>query len=80
MLTHSFTMPDGGVNILVTVNGKEVCNSKALYGGKGHTSTTPEGKVWQTISETTECGQGVRVKKGDKIFMQGNYDLGLHPS
>jgi hypothetical protein len=80
MLIYRLPITDGGVNIVVKVNDKEVCDSKALYGGEGHTSTTAEGKVWQTIRETTECGKGTKVKKGDKIFMQGNYDLDLHPS
>ena len=43
-------------------------------------SKSPDGKVWETIRETSSCDEPVKVKKGDKIYMQANYDLGLHPS
>jgi hypothetical protein len=71
---------DGGVNIIVNVNGKQVCDSKALYGGEGHTSKTADGKLWETIRETTVCTDSIKVKKGDKIYIEGSFDLDLHPS
>ncbi|KAF2435989.1 hypothetical protein EJ08DRAFT_645019 [Tothia fuscella] len=71
---------DGGINIQVKINDKEVCNSKAAYGGEGHVTKTPEGRVWETIRETSTCYDPIKVKKGDKIYMQANYDLDLHPS
>jgi hypothetical protein len=73
-------MHDGGVNMVFTVNDKEVCNSKATYGGEGHVGKTAEGKVWETIAESSYCNTTFPVKKGDRIFMQANYDVGLHPS
>lgn len=72
-------MHDGGINIILKVNDKEVCNSRAVYGGPGHV-TKIDGKVWETISESTYCNHTVPVKKGDSIYMQANYDVELHPS
>jgi hypothetical protein len=73
-------MHDGGLNIEFKVNDKVACNSKARYGGKGHEARTPDGKIWETIAESTYCPDTVRVKKGDRIYMQANYDLEQHPS
>jgi hypothetical protein len=70
---------DGGINLVLKVNDREVCNSKALYGGPGHT-TVVNGRTWETIRETTPCTGTIRVEKGDRIFMQANYDIDLHPS
>ena len=70
---------DGGINIVLKVNDKEVCNSRALYGGPGHTITV-NGRTWETIRQTTPCTGTIRVEKGDRIYMQANYDLELHPS
>ena len=72
-------MHDGGVNVILKVNDVEMCDSRARYGGEGHT-TTLEGKTWETIRETTPCTRTIRVQKGDRIYMQANYDVGLHPS
>jgi hypothetical protein len=71
---------DGGINIMLKINDKEVCNSKASYGGEGHVTKTPDGRTWETIRETSTCYDPIKVKKGDKIYMQANYDLDLHPS
>jgi len=73
-------MHDGGVNLFLTVNDKVVCNSTAIYGGEGHTAKTADGKVWETINTSSYCNKTIPVKKGDKIVMQANYDVGLHPS
>jgi hypothetical protein len=72
-------MHDGGVNAILKVNDVEMCNSRALYGGEGHT-TTLGSKTWETIRETTPCTSTIRVQKGDRIYMQANYDVELHPS
>jgi hypothetical protein len=68
----------GGVNIILKINDKVVCDSKALYGGPGFT-TTVDGKVWETIRESTKCLDPILVKKGDRVYMQANYDTVLHP-
>lgn len=57
-----------------------VCTSKAAYGGEGHVGETSSGKVWETIRETSTTDNPVKVVKGDKIEMQANYDLDLHPA
>jgi hypothetical protein len=62
------------------VNDKEVCNSKATYGGEGHTGHTSDGKVWETIRTTSLCDVPLKVTKGDKVYMEAHYDLDLHPS
>jgi hypothetical protein len=71
---------DGGSNIVMKLNGKEICNSKALYGGPGHTAAGPDGKVWETINEMTNCHYATKVNKGDKISVEAYYDLDKHPS
>jgi hypothetical protein len=71
---------DGGENIIMKVNDKEICNSRALYGGPEHTSIGPDGKVWETIREMTNCQYATKVDKGDKITVEANYDLVKHPS
>jgi hypothetical protein len=72
-------MHDGGVSINMKINGKEACVSKALYGGPGHMSEGPDGKKWESLRETTDCGS-LKVNKGDQIEFQATYDLDLHPS
>jgi len=71
---------DGGIDLNLKVNGKTVCVSRAQYGGEGHVTKTADGKVWETIKETSTCDQPIKVSKGDKIYMQANYDLDMHPS
>lgn len=73
-------MHDGGIDIEFKINDKTVCDSRAVYGGEGHTAKTTDGKTWETIRESTYCNNTIPVKKGDKIFMQANYDVDLHPS
>jgi hypothetical protein len=73
-------LQDGGLDIFLTINGKEVCDSRAQYGGEGHTGKTPDGHVWETIRVTSTCREPIKVIKGDKLYMEAHYDLGLHPS
>jgi hypothetical protein len=71
---------DGGEDLYMKVNGKEVCHSKALYGGPAHTTVGPDGKIWETIREMTNCHYVTKVKKGDKVMVEATYDLEKHPS
>jgi len=80
MLNIRGHLHDGGVNLFLKVNDKVICDSKAEYGGEGHTTKTADGKVWDTIRATSMCEDPIKVKKGDKMYMQANYDVGLHPS
>ena len=73
-------MHDGGTNLEFWVNDKLICDSKAIYGGEGGTRKSTDGKVWETMSGNIECTEPVQVKKGDKIFLQSNYDLEKHPA
>src|ERR1700691_1785533 len=72
---------DGGVNVVLKLDGKVVCDSKAIYGidfsqeGK----TAPNGKPWQGITEMQQCTSPVEVKKGQILQMTAYYDNVLHP-
>ncbi|KAF2400927.1 hypothetical protein EJ06DRAFT_521587 [Trichodelitschia bisporula] len=65
---------DGGVNIKVFVNGKEVCESRAVYGVQGGAAVI-DGKKWETISAYTPCDKAIPFRKGDKVSMTSEYDL-----
>ena len=70
-------MHDGGTSVKMVVSGREVCLSKAIYGG---TSTLiVDGKEWQTITKMTECTGPVKIKKGEKIQVTATYDTKNHP-
>jgi len=70
---------DGGAYLKVMVNGKQLCDSEALYGGPDHTSKTPDGKIWETLRETTVC-PNMSIKKGDKMVITAAYDTDRHPA
>ncbi|KAF1812280.1 hypothetical protein P152DRAFT_449551 [Eremomyces bilateralis CBS 781.70] len=69
---------DGGVSMILLVNDKEVCTSKATYGGAGGTMEL-DGEKWETISNMNRCPEPIPIKKGDYITMTAVYDLKLHP-
>jgi hypothetical protein len=71
---------DGGVNIAVKINGKEICNSRAIYGGATRSTKDATGKIQETLSGQTDCPDMLKVKKGDKFAVSANYDLELHPA
>jgi hypothetical protein len=70
---------DGGAGIQITLNGKEICNSRAVYGGDGFEGKSEDGKPWYTINHMETCAKDIAVKAGDKIAMQANYDTEKHP-
>jgi len=70
---------DGGTNIQLYVNDKQVCDSKASYGGKQGTLVTETGAKWETISSMTSCRDPVPIKKNDVVTIKSIYDLELHP-
>ena len=59
---------------MATLNGKVICDSKAIYGGIS-TNAGDQG----TISAMQYCTNPTKVKKGDVITLEANYDLELHP-
>jgi hypothetical protein len=61
------------------LNGKNVCESKAQYGGPGFEGKNPDGKTWYTINQMTVCEQAIKLRKGDKLNFQANFDIGKHP-
>jgi Stress up-regulated Nod 19 len=70
---------DGGVNIVFKVNNATICDSQAIYGGNGQTMSNSEGKVWKTISDMVTCFEPYKVQKGDRAYLEANYDLTQHP-
>jgi hypothetical protein len=74
-LTH-IDMHDGGVSVETIVNGKPVCESKAVYGTK---LKMDNGKEWTTISKMTDCQEPFDVKNGDMITMKVSFDEINHP-
>jgi hypothetical protein len=70
---------DGGESMVLYINDKRVCESKAVYGGPGAVRTGKDGRIWETISDMSECLKPVSVKRGDKLEIEANYDLDRHP-
>jgi hypothetical protein len=70
---------DGGEAMELFVNGKMVCRSGSVYGGKGGIMTLDDGTKWETISAMTDCNNAVPLKKGDILTMKAIYDLKKHP-
>lgn len=69
---------DGGVNIKVYVNSKQVCEAKAIYGNEGGAAASLDGSKWETITGYTPCDTPVAIKKGDKVYITSEYDLTKH--
>jgi hypothetical protein len=70
---------DGGTDIKFMLNGKEACQSDALYGGPGFEGKNADGKTWNTINRMTICSQAIKLFKGDKMYFQANYDVEKYP-
>jgi len=61
----------------VTLNGKNICVSKAEYGATYSGITTAS--KWTTISKMTDCVEAIPVKKGDRLTLEAAYDTVKHP-
>lgn len=72
-------MHDGGDSVTFNLNGKQICESTAIYGGESATMVI-DGKQWQTISEMKSCNSPVKVKAGDILEISANFDLEKHPA
>jgi hypothetical protein len=70
---------DGGVDMVVKLNGKEICRSKAAYGGIGH-EVEVGGEVMKTISGMSLCSNALEVAKGDTLSITANFDTKAHPA
>lgn len=71
---------DGGLHMVISINDKEVCDSKIKYGGPGHEQVQPDGTVWKTLARTIACPDPIRVHKGDRIQMKAFFDFDEHPA
>jgi hypothetical protein len=79
-------MHDGGINIQMLQNGKEVCNSKMVYGAKPEyvekkgASMEGENMSGMThISEQGLCANFGDLAAGDSLQIIANYDSSKHP-
>jgi len=79
---------DGGVRVDMFINDKFVCASEAVYGDKddkgamGHDhGSKPEGNgaAIRTISFMTAYEKPIRVKKGDTMSLNVQYNLAKYP-
>jgi len=61
----------GGDKMVMYINGKFACESKAVYGGQ---------KGAEAIDEMSLCTtKPIKVKKGDVLTMVASYDVSKHP-
>jgi hypothetical protein len=70
----------GGLKIVFTVNGKDACESKIVYGGPGHEQVQPNGEIWKTIATNVGCEDPIRVHKDDKVQLHAYFDFNEHPA
>jgi hypothetical protein len=57
--------------MILEINGKEVCESKAIYGNGG--------EDYETIHNMSGCPSDIPLKKGDELVLKSVYDLASHP-
>ncbi|KAF2669195.1 hypothetical protein BT63DRAFT_424927 [Microthyrium microscopicum] len=69
---------DGGEKINIFLNGKDVCETKAVYGSDSGSEAVVGGSKWETISSYIPCEKAIAFKKGDKLKMTADYDLTKH--
>lgn len=71
---------DGGTDITIRINDQVICISKGIYGGESRSSKTQYGNLQETLSGLTDCPSLIKIKKGDRLNVAANFDLGLHPA
>ncbi|TID14066.1 Structural maintenance of chromosomes protein 4 [Venturia nashicola] len=69
---------DGGDYVGISINGKEICQSKGIYQG-AKTDAQGERTPGQTLTDMSVCNTLTPVKKGDKLSIVAKYDLENHP-
>jgi hypothetical protein len=72
-------MHDGGELLKLIINGQVACASRASYGGAESTLVGKDGKTWETINAMSECNDPVRVKTGDVVQLEADFDTIAHP-
>jgi hypothetical protein len=70
---------DGSVNMVFSLNGKQICDSRSKYKAAAVRENGQTGTGEGMMSGTTICMDGTDYKKGDKLSIAANYDLNLHP-
>lgn len=73
MISAKGHMHDGGEAMVLYINDKEICTSKADYGSGA------AGEDSSTIRSMSWCPEIINVKKGDVMRMSSLYDLKKHP-
>jgi len=68
---------DGGNNIVMKLNGRTVCDSRAVY---GQNTTGVDGKSWMALSNMTQCHEPIKVQRGDQMEVEAFFDLDKHPA
>jgi hypothetical protein len=71
---------DGGIDMSIKINDKEICHSEALYGGPGHEGLTETDEPFSIILGTTMCDQPIKVRKGDKLDVSARFDMVKRPA
>jgi Stress up-regulated Nod 19 len=66
---------DGGDHIVLTLNGKEICNSRAIYGQERGVDESQ----WAVITKMEQCTSPVAIKKSDKLQITSYYDTAKYP-
>jgi len=86
LILTSGHMHDGGINIQLLQNGKEVCNSKMVYGAKPayveKAGATMGGKSMAGMTHISEqglCANFGDLHPGDSLQIIANYNSNLHP-
>jgi hypothetical protein len=78
MVSRRGHMHDGGTGMVLKVNDKVVCDSKAEYGTRG-TFKADDGREIQALSGMKECNEPLSVKRGDRLSIEAYFDLEKHP-
>ena len=77
---------DGGVNVTISKNGRQACDSRAVYGGtpayvEGSNSLHMPGMAHiskMTLCNGTPANPVMAIVPGDKIDLAANYDMTQH--
>jgi hypothetical protein len=65
--------------MVVRLNNREICVSKAHYGSTVRVEDSNVPSNWTTISSMSECDDIIPVKKGDTIAVDASWDKAAHP-
>lgn len=70
---------DGGVSLSATLNGRRICESRAVYGAGGNATEEKGDGQMTTIDHMGYCMGPWPVRKGDVLELVAEYDLEMHP-